>query len=97
MCSSATYAGALAGLGRVEFEQRRYEESAGLLERAVRSDSSVREAHDYLGLTYARLGKKQESEEQFQIATRLEHEQLEKQKTDLKIVDPGVADSAQRK
>jgi hypothetical protein len=49
----------------------------------------LREAHYYLGLTYARLGRKQESNEQLQIATRLEHEESEKQRTMLRILDPG--------
>lgn len=84
------HAGALAALGHVEFEQKKYEESASLLERAIQSDGSLREAHYYLGLTYARLGKKDESDEQFQIATKLDQEQLNKQKADVKIVDPGT-------
>lgn len=87
------HAGALAALGHVEFEQKKYEESASLLERAIQSDGSLREAHYYLGLTYARLGKKQQSNEQFQIATKLDQEQLEKQKADVKIVDPGTQTS----
>jgi tetratricopeptide (TPR) repeat protein len=82
------HAGALAALGHVEFERKKYEESAELLERAIQSDSSLREAHYYLGLTYARLGKKQQSDEQFQIATKLDQEQLEKQRADLKVLDP---------
>ena len=82
------HAGALAALGRVKYDQKHYPESAQLLERAVASDHSLREAHYYLGLTYARLGRKEDSEQQFQIATRLEHEELEKQKADLRIVNP---------
>lgn len=35
----------------------------------------MREAHCYLGLTYARMGRKDESTEQVKVATRLEHEE----------------------
>jgi tetratricopeptide (TPR) repeat protein len=82
------HAGALAALGRVEYDEKKFAESAQLLQRAIASDDSLREAHYYLGLTYARLGRKEESDQQFQIATRLEHEELEKQKADLRIAKP---------
>lgn len=80
-------AAALSALGRVAFEQKRYPEAVELLQRAVASDDSLREAHYYLGLTYARVGRQQESEAQLQIATRLEHEEAEHQRTVLRIPD----------
>lgn len=82
------HAGALAGMGRVAFERKKYDESADFLHRSIASDASSYESHYYLGLTYARLGHKQESDEQFQIATRLEHEQLEKERTVFTILNP---------
>jgi tetratricopeptide (TPR) repeat protein len=91
------HAGALAGLGRLRFEQKAYTEAVDFLQRAVASNNALREAHYYLGLTYARLGRKQESNEQLQIATRLEHEETEKQRTMLRILDPGDgSDSTQK-
>ncbi|HEY4052349.1 MAG TPA: tetratricopeptide repeat protein [Terriglobales bacterium] len=74
------HAGALSALGRVEFEQKRYLHAAELLKRAITRDDSIQEAHYYLGLTYARTGQKSESEEEFQRATELEHEDVEKRR-----------------
>ena len=90
----ATHAGALAGLGRLRLEQQNYTAAADLLQRAIASNQSLREAHYYLGLTYARLGRKEESSQQLQIATRLEHEESEKQRTVFKILDTGSENSS---
>jgi tetratricopeptide (TPR) repeat protein len=86
------HAGALTGMGRVRFQDKKYSESATLLEKAVVSDSRLREAHYYLGLTDSRLGRKEESEKELAIANRIEHEEVEKHQNILKIVD---ADQAQ--
>ena len=85
------HAGALAAMGRVKLETKKYNEAGDLLQRAVASDASLREAHYYLGLTYARMGRKQESDEQLQIATQLEKEATEKQRTVFKILKPDDA------
>ena len=77
-----------AALGRVKLEQKKYDEAADALQRAMASDSSLREAHYYLGMTYARMGRKEESENQFQIATQLEKQATEKQRTVFKILNP---------
>ena len=81
--------GARAALGRVEFEQKHYTEAADLLKQAMAIDDSLREAHYYLGLTFARMGRKQESDEQLRIATRMEHDEVEKRRAILRIEDPG--------
>jgi tetratricopeptide (TPR) repeat protein len=88
------HAGALAGLGRVQLEQKKYPEAADLLQRAIAGNDQLREAHYFLGLTYARMGRKEESEQQLQIATRLEHEEAEKQRTVFKILDTGSEDTS---
>jgi hypothetical protein len=44
-----------------------------------------------LGLAYARMGRKQQSDEQLTIATRLEHEETERQRTVLRILNPESA------
>jgi tetratricopeptide (TPR) repeat protein len=86
------HSGALAALGRVEFEQRHYAEAVDLLQRAIANDNSLREAHYYLGLTFARLGRKQESDQQLQIATQLEHDDVERRRTVFRIPDPATGD-----
>ena len=71
------HAGSLSALGRVAFQQKHYPEAVDLLEQAIAIDDSSREAHYYLGLTFARLGRNKEADDQMQITTRLEHEEAE--------------------
>jgi tetratricopeptide (TPR) repeat protein len=76
------HSGALAALGRVEFEQKHYAEAIDLLQRALANDDSLGVAHYYLGLTYSRVGRKPpESDEELQKATQLEHQEAEKQRS----------------
>ncbi len=91
----AKHAGALSALGRVEFERKKYPGAADLLQRAIASDDSLREAHYYLGLTYARMGRKEDADRQLQTATRIEHEQTQSQRTVFKIADPGSAGASE--
>ena len=42
---------------------------------------SLRVAHYYLCLTYSRMGRKAESEQELEKATRLEHQEVEKRGT----------------
>lgn len=85
------HAGALSALGRVAFEQKRYSEAIDLLQNALAIDDSLHEAHYYLGLTFARLGRKEDADAQLQIATRLEHDEAEHRRTVLRIQDaPGM-------
>jgi tetratricopeptide (TPR) repeat protein len=56
------HAGALTGMGRIEFQQKNDERASDLRQRAIAADSSLRRAHYYLGMTYGRLGRRQESE-----------------------------------
>ena len=81
-------AGALTALGRVEFEQKHYPEAISLLQQAISQDDSLEKAHYYLGLTLARMGRKQESSEQLGIAARLEQEQKETAKHILRLIKP---------
>ena len=78
----------MTGIGRVKFQQKEYAEAADLLQSAIATDSQSREAHYYLGLTDARLGKKEDSEKELQIASQLEHAEIEKHRNILRIVDP---------
>ena len=74
------HSGALSALGRVAFEQKRYPDAIDLLQRAIAGDDSLREAHYYLGLTFARVGRKEESTNQLEIATRLEHDEAQRRR-----------------
>ena len=85
-------AAALTALGRVDFEQKNYAEAVSLLQQAVDSDPSVREAHYYLGLSLARLGRKDESAEQLEVAKQLEREEVQHRRTILRVVEPGAMD-----
>ena len=91
---------ALTALGKVAFEQKEYSEAIRLLRQAIANDSTMREAHYYLGLAFARTGHKQESKEELEVATRLEHEEAEHRRTEYRIADPGppgrYGDSMQR-
>ncbi len=82
------HAGALTGAGRVAFQGKDYTKSAELLQSAVAAEPTLREAHYYLGLTYARLGRKADSEAELQTASQLEKEDVQKHRTVFKIIDP---------
>jgi len=84
---------ALSALGNVAFEQKRYSEAIDLLQQAIAGDDSLREAHYYLGLTFARVGRKQEAEDQLQIATRLEHDEAEHRRIVFQMQDGPARDA----
>jgi tetratricopeptide (TPR) repeat protein len=81
------HAGALTGSGRVAFQKKNYDQAAQQLRQAIASDPSLREAHYYLGLDYARLGQKDESAKELEIATKLEHDEVERYQHALKVLD----------
>lgn len=88
---ASRHAGALTGMGRVRFQQRDYAGAAEALEKAVAENPNLREAHYYLGMTYARLERTADSERELQTASRIEHEEVERHQNVLKIVDPDQA------
>lgn len=69
------------------FAQKPYPEAIDLLQQALSSDASLREAHYYLGLTLARVGRKEEADTQLQIATQLEHDEVEHRRKVIRIQD----------
>jgi tetratricopeptide (TPR) repeat protein len=83
----ARHAAALSGMGRVEFQSKDYQKAAELLERSIAIDPSMREAHYYLGLTYARLGREADSKKELEAATSIEHAEVEKHQNVLKLMD----------
>ncbi len=82
------HAEALAVMGRLKFQQKDYAEAIDLLQKAVALNDSSREAHYYLGMTYARLDRKEDSANELATASRIEHEEVEKHQNLLKIIDP---------
>ena len=82
------HAGALTGMGRIRFQEKNYTDAASFLSKAVSANPRLREAHYYLGLTDARLGKKDDSEKELALASQIEHEEVEKHQNVLRILDP---------
>jgi tetratricopeptide (TPR) repeat protein len=87
------HAGALAAEGRLKFQQKDYAQAVDLLGKAVAADDSLREAHYYLGMTYARVNRKEDSDKELAIANRIEHEEVERHQNLIRIIDtnPGAA------
>lgn len=85
------HAAALTGMGRVTFQKKQYAEAASWFEKAIAADPELRESHYYLGLADSRLGRKEDSERELQIASRIEHEEVQKHQAVLKIIDPDQA------
>jgi hypothetical protein len=59
------------------------------LERAVTVEPSLREAHYYLGLSYARLGRKEDSAAQLKITNELDQEEVKAHNAGVEIINPG--------
>jgi tetratricopeptide (TPR) repeat protein len=91
------HAGALTGMGRVRFQEKHYAAAAAIFEKAIASNPELREAHYYLGLADSRLGRREDSEKELQIASRIEHQEVEKHQTVLKIIDPDQAPAVETK
>ena len=88
---SPKHAAALAGMGQVEFQRKNYPVAAEMLQHAIAVDTSNRAAHYYLGLTYARLGRKEDSEKELQTASQLDREDLDRHRTIFRLLDPAEA------
>jgi tetratricopeptide (TPR) repeat protein len=88
------HAGALGSEGRLKFEQKEYTQALDLLQKAIVLDSSLREAHYYLGMTYARMNRKGESDTELAVASRLEHEEVERHQNLIRIIDAEPAPAA---
>jgi tetratricopeptide (TPR) repeat protein len=88
------HAEALAGMGRVEFGEKNYDKAAGDFESSIAADSSPREPHYYLGLSYARLGRKEDSEKELQIAGEREREDVARHREVMKLLDPAQVSEA---
>jgi tetratricopeptide (TPR) repeat protein len=65
------HAGALTETAVMALHEHQYQVAADLLERAVKSSPSYQKAHYYLGVALWKLGRKEESDREFAIATEL--------------------------
>lgn len=68
------HGGALTDTGIAYFRTKQYEQARDVLLRAVAEASAYQPAHYYLGLTLARLGDKQASDQELATAARLADE-----------------------
>jgi tetratricopeptide (TPR) repeat protein len=78
----------LAALGRVDFERKQFAEAITFLQLATNQDSSLQEAHYYLGLALARIGRKSESDAELGIAAGLEEERKKRGRRLLRLREP---------
>jgi len=68
------HGGALAGTGQAYFAQKQYVQAEEFLQRAIVAAPNYQKGHYYLGLTLARLGRKEDSERELSLATKLADE-----------------------
>ena len=80
-----THGGALTGMGVIAFRDKNYAQAEQYLARAEKTAPNYQPSHYYRGLVLARLGQKEESQRELQIATELDRKQEG---------PPGSADSA---
>jgi tetratricopeptide (TPR) repeat protein len=81
------HAEALAGMGRVEFQRKDYGKAIELLQQSIVLGPANRQAHYYLGLAYARVGRNEDSAKELQVANKIEHDEVEQQRSILKLLD----------
>jgi tetratricopeptide (TPR) repeat protein len=81
------HAEALAAMGRVEFQRKDYPQAIERLQQSIAVDPAIRQAHYYLGLAYARVGRQEDSAKELQLASKIEHDEVEQHRTMLKLLD----------
>ncbi|MDE3186836.1 MAG: tetratricopeptide repeat protein [Acidobacteriota bacterium] len=64
------HGGALEGTGEAYFRQKHYDQAKDFLERAIAAAPDYAPCHYYLGLTLARLGRKEDSERELATAAK---------------------------
>ena len=69
------HGGALTDTGIAYFRLKQYDKAESFLQQAVIAKPQYQPGHYYLGLTLARLGRKQESDSELATATRLADEE----------------------
>lgn len=84
------HGGALAGEGQACFKQKRYAQAEDFLERAVAAAPEYQAGHYYLGLTLARLGRREDSQRELELAAKLAAEESKKERSGLHILSPAM-------
>ena len=84
------HGGALAGTGEAYFKQKQYPQAEAFLERATAAAPGYQAGHYYLGLTLARLGRKEDSQRELELATKLADEESKKERSGLHILSPAA-------
>lgn len=82
------HGGALAGAGIAHFRQKQYGEAEKSLEEAVAHAPDYQPSHYYLGLTLARLGRKQDSDRELALAAKMAEEQNSASAQRMRIQQP---------
>ncbi len=75
LARDATHGGALTGMGIIAFRNKDYAQAEQYLSRAEKTDPNYQPAHYYRGLALARLGQKDESQRELQLAAELDRKQ----------------------
>lgn len=84
------HGGALAGTGEAYFKQKQYAQAEEFLERAVAAAPEYQKGHYYLGLALARLGRKEDSERELALATKLADEANKKAHVGIQLSAPNA-------
>ena len=82
------HGGALAGTGIAYYRQKQYDKAAQFLEEATSAAPEYQPGHYYLGLTLARLGKKEESQRELTIAASLAEKDNKREANRLRLTTP---------
>jgi tetratricopeptide (TPR) repeat protein len=83
------HGGALADAGEACYKQKKYEQALGYLQRAIAAAPDYQPGHYYLGLTMARLGRKEDSERELATAAKLADEDNRKGSARYQLEVPG--------
>lgn len=83
------HGGALADAGEVCFKEKRYGQALNYLQRAVAAAPAYQPGHYYLGLTLARLGRKEAAEKELAMAVKLADEDNRKGSGRYQLALPG--------
>jgi Flp pilus assembly protein TadD len=75
LARDAKHGGALTGMGIIAFRSKDYAQAEQYLARAEKTAPNYLQAHYYRGLALARMGRKDESRTELQIATDLDRKQ----------------------
>jgi tetratricopeptide (TPR) repeat protein len=82
------YTPAYEALGRIWLKQRKFQQAQQALQEAILLDPKSVKAHYQLGMLLGRIGKREDSNKELQIAQNLEAEQRERLGIQLRILTP---------